>query len=101
MIYFLDYWLNALIYFVIPVLSVAFMFFVKRRLLWTAPLISTALAFITCLMIFSLSGITLTSLFSNGEWRAFFLLAMLIQLGIVIMLTAIAYVAAYILKRKK
>ena len=101
MISFLDYWLNAMIYFVIPVFTVVITFFVKRKLLWAAPLISTALAFLTYLMIFRLSGITLTSLFSNGEWRAFSLLAMLIQLGIVIMLTAIAYVAAYILKRRK
>jgi Na+/melibiose symporter-like transporter len=39
--------------------------------------------------------------FSNNEWRGFFILAMLMHFGIAVVLTAIAYFVAYILKRKR
>ena len=103
MVHFLDYWVNAMVYLVIPLLTVAIFFFVKRKLLWAAPLISTALSFITYMMVLGLSGMKspILKIFGNSEWRAFFLLAMLIQLVIVVVLTVIAYFIAYILKRKK
>lgn len=98
----IDDLLNVLIYVVIPLLTVVIIFFVKRKLLWVAPLISTALVFITYIMAFKVSGIEISYLFGYSESRAFFfLLAMLIQLVIVITLTAIACFVAYILKRKK
>lgn len=92
-------WWNILIFGVIPVLTVVGIFIVKRKLLWTAPLISTALAFITYMI--ALAPITIAELFSNGEWRGFFLLAILMHLIITVGLTAIAYFAAYILKQKQ
>lgn len=97
----IDDLLNILIYVVIPLLTVVIIFFVKRKLLWVAPLISTTFAFITYIMAFKVSGIEILGLFGNSEWRAFFVLAMLIHLVIVITLTAIAYFVAYILKRKQ
>lgn len=92
-------WWNILTFGIIPVFTVMIIFIVKRKLLWTAPLISTALAFITYTI--ALAPITITELFNNGEWRGFFLLAILMQLVITVVLTVIAYFAAYILKRKQ
>ena len=94
----MDWW-NVLIFGVIPVLTVIVIFFTKRKLLWIAPLISSALAFVTYMI--ALAPITLEKLFSNNEWRGFFILAMLMHLGIVVILTAVAYLITYILERKK
>lgn len=92
-------WWNVLIFGIIPILTVAVIFIVKRKLLWAAPLISIALAFIAYMV--ALAPITIAELFSNGEWRAFFFLAMLMQFVITVVLTVIAYFVAYILKRKQ
>ena len=89
-------WWNILIFGVIPVLAVVVIFIVKRKLLWAAPLISTALALITYMA--ALVPMTITELFSNGEWRGFFLLAIFMHLVITVVLTAIAYFIAYILR---
>jgi len=91
-------WLNILIFGVIPVLTVVIMFLVKRKMLWIAPIISTALAFVTYTITIEPAMI---EIFRNNEWRGFFLLAMFMQLGIAVALTVIAYFVAYILKRKK
>lgn len=93
----MDWW-NVLIFGVIPVLTVVIIFFVKKKLLWVAPLISTVLAFL-CYLI-TLAPITIVEVFGNNEWRAFYILAMLMQFGITVVLTVIAYFAANILKRK-
>jgi len=92
-----------LLYCIIPVLAVTSIFFVKRKLLWIAPLISTAIYFIAYMAILRLSGMEspITKIFGYGEWRAFFLFAMLIQLVIASGFTAVAYFVAYIFKRKR
>lgn len=90
---------NILIFGIIPILAVMVIFVGRRKLLWIAPLVSTALSFIA--YIIALSPITMSEIFSNNEWRAFFILAMLMHLGIVVVLTVLAYIVAYILKRKK
>ena len=92
-------WSNILIFGIIPVLAVIVIFIGKRKLLWIAPLVSIALAFITYMI--ALAPITIIEIFSNNEWRAFFILAMLMHLGIAVELTIIAYIVAYILKQKK
>ena len=97
----MDWW-NVFIFGVIPVLTVVIMFIVKRKMLWKAPLISTVLAFITYMIALELiNPIEVIEFFSNNEWRGFFILAMLMHLGIVVVLTAIVYFIAYILKRKQ
>ncbi|MBQ8041261.1 MAG: hypothetical protein IJ274_15580 [Lachnospiraceae bacterium] len=93
----MDWW-NVLIFGIIPVLTVAIMFFFKRKLLWVSPLISTVLAFITYMI--ALAPITIVELFINNEWRGFFILAMLLHIVIVVILTAIAYFIARLLKGK-
>ena len=90
---YMDWW-NVSVYGVIPFLTVVIMFFVKRRLLWMAPLISTAVSF-------ALSVMAMPSILNVSEYRGFLLWAMLLHLGITIILTAIAYFIAYVLRRKK
>lgn len=90
----LDWW-NISLFCIIPILSVVIIFFVKRKLLWIAPLISTVLSVV-------ISMIAMPSILSYSEHRAmFFGIAIPIHLLIVIILTVIAYFVAYILKRKK
>ena len=68
-----------------------------------APLISTVIYFIAYMTMLRLSGMEspILKTFGYGEWRAFFLLAMLVQFIITVALTAIAYFVAYILKHKQ
>lgn len=91
--------MNLLIFGVIPVAAVAVLFIVKRRFLWSAPLISAALALIAYLI--ALAPISITEVFSNTEWRSFLLLALLIQLGITAALTAAAYLVPYVIRQKQ
>ena len=88
-------WWNASVFFIIPILSVVIVFFIKRKFLWIAPLISTVLSVV-------ISIIAMPSLLGNREHRAmFFGIVIPIQLVIVIILTVVAYLVAYILKRRK
>ena len=89
--------INVLIFVVIPVISVSVLFFRKRRLLWIAPLLSIMLAFVVYAVTLEPSII---KAFSNNEWRGFLLLALLMQFGIAVLLTAVGYLLAHILKRK-
>ena len=88
-------WWNISLFCIIPILSIIIIFFVKRKLLWIAPLISTVLSVV-------ISIITMPSILSYSEHRAmFFCIAIPIHLIIVIILTVIVYFVTYILKRKQ
>ena len=88
-------WWNVSVFCIIPIFSVITVFFLKRKLIWIAPLISTALSTIV-------SIIAMPSILRNREHRAmFFGISIPIQLVIVIILTVVAYLFAYILKRMK
>ena len=89
--------LTVLIFVVIPVISVSVLFFMKRKLLWIAPLLSIMLAFVVYAVTLEPSII---KAFSNNEWRGFLLLALLIQFSIAVLLTAVGYLLGHILKRK-
>ena len=89
----MDWW-NVSVYGLIPVLSVLLVFFIQRRFLWVAPLISTVSSF-------AISVMAMPSILSVSEYRGFLLWAMLLHFGIAIALTVIAYLVAYILKRKQ
>lgn len=91
-------WINILIFGVIPVLTVGIMFLIKRKMLWITPIISTVLSFITYTITVEP---TMIEIFRNNEWRAFYILFMLMQFGITVILTVIAYLIAYIFKRKQ
>ena len=87
-------WWNISVFCVIPLLSAVTIFFIKRKLLWIAPLISTFLSI-------AISVIAMPSIISYSEHRAmFFGISIPIHLVITIALTAIAYFVAFILKRK-
>ena len=90
---------NTIIFGVIPILTVAALFLLRRKMLWTAPLLSTVLAFFAYMA--ALAPVTMAEVFRNGEWRGFFFLAMLLHLAVAAVLTVIAYLAAYFLKRKQ
>ena len=97
----MDWW-NILIFGIIPVFTVGIMFIIKRRLLWATPVISMVLAFITYMIALELINPSeMLAFFRNNEYRGFFILAMLMHLGIVVVLTVIAYLIAYIIKRKR
>lgn len=88
--------LCTILFILIPVLSVLLLFFLKRKFLWTAPILSTIFTVIISVIA---EG---PSLLSVGEYRAmFFGVIVPIQLIVVVVLTGIAYVAAYLLKQKK
>ena len=90
----MDWW-NVSVFGIIPVLSVLLVFFIKRKFLWVAPLISTVLSVV-------ISVIAMPSFLSNREARAmFFGISIPMHLVIVVVLTAIAYLVAYLLKRKQ
>lgn len=87
-------WFSTIIFILLPLLSVTFVFFGKRRLLWIAPLISTILTVL-------LTVILEPSMFRVTEYRTmFFGIVIPIHIAISVVLTVIAYVVAYILKRR-
>ena len=89
----MDWW-NVSVFGIIPVLSVLLVFFIKRKFLWGAPLISTVFSV-------AISVIAMPSFLSNREARSmFFGISIPMHLVIVVVLTVIAYFVAYILKRK-
>ena len=95
----MDTLLNVLIFGVIPLLTVVIISVVKRSRLRMAPLISTVLAFTTYVVIFDIAAeVTIVDLLGNIEWRVWCFMAMVLQLIIVTIFTAIAW---GILKRKK
>ena len=87
----MDCW-SIIFWGVIPVLTVAAVFFIKRKI---SPLVSTALAV-------AYSAIEMPTIISYGEHRAmFFILVMPGHIVIGIILTVIAYLVAHSLKRKQ
>lgn len=92
-------WFNVLIFGMIQFFTVIVVFVVKRKLLWTAPLISSMLAFI--IYVIELEPMGILTVFNNNEWSGFFVLAMLMHFVIAAVMTAIAYLIAYILKRRQ
>ena len=90
----MDWW-SIIFWGVIPVLTVSVVFFIKRKLLWISPLVSTASAV-------AYSAIEMPTIISYGEHRAmFFILVMPGHIVIGIILTAMAYLVARSLKRKQ
>ena len=89
----MDWW-NISVFGIIPVFTVVLIFFVKRKFLWTAPLISTIISVI-------ISIIAVPDILSESEYRALFGVSMLIHFAIVVLLTVVAYIVAHIIKWKQ
>jgi len=95
-----DIW-NVVLFGVIPVLSVVIVFCVKRKFLWVAPLISTAL-YVIANIIAMPSLLSYILSVTNNEYRAMFLgIAVPMHFVIALILTIIAYIVAHILKQKQ
>ena len=79
----------------LPAAAVLLLFFLKRNLLWAAPILSTAL--MTAVDVIAVGP----SLLTEGEYRGMFLIGLVpLHLAVTILLTALAYGAAYLLRRK-
>ena len=79
----------------LPIAAVLLLFFLKRNLLWAAPILSTALMVAVDVIAVG------PSLLTVGEYRGvFFGIRVPLHLAVSILLTALAYVAAYLLRRK-
>ena len=87
----MDWW-NISLFGIIPIFTVVLIFFVKRKLLWTAPLISTIISVI-------ISIVAMQDILIESEYRALFGVSMLIHLAIVVLLTMIAYLVAHIIRK--
>ena len=86
-------WWNISVFCIIPIASVVFFFFWKRKYLWMAPLISTAISVVISLL-------AMPSILSDAEHRnMFFGISIMLHILIVVVLTVIAYAAA-IFRRK-
>ena len=88
-------WWNILFFGIIPVLTVTIVFFIKIKLLWISPIISTGLGI-------GVSILKMPTIVSYGEHRAmFFILVAPGQFVIGITLTVIAYLISYFMKQKQ
>ena len=87
-------WWNISVFCIIPIVSVVFFFFWKRKYLWMAPLISTAISVVISLL-------AMPSILSDAEHRnMFFGISIMLHILIIVVLTVIAYAAARFLDKK-
>lgn len=87
-------WWNISVFCIIPIVSVVFFFFWKRKYLWMAPLISTAISVVISLL-------AMPSILSDAEHRnMFFGISVMLHILIAVGLTALAYAAARFLAKK-
>ncbi len=87
--------ISTIIFVIMPVVCVLLAFFLKRKYLWTAPILSTILAAI-------IGIISSPSILTNNEHRTmFFGISIPIQFAVAVALTGIVYVISFILKRRR
>ena len=80
-------WWNLSVFCIIPIVSVIFFFFWKRKYLWIAPLTSTVISV-------AISLFAMPSILSDAEHRSmFFGISVMLHILIAVVLTVIAYVA--------
>lgn len=79
---------NLSVFCIIPIVSVIFFFFWKRKYLWMAPLTSTVISVVISLF-------AMPSILSDAEHRSmFFGISVMLHILIAVVLTVIAYVVA-------
>ncbi len=88
----MDSW-QVLIFFIFPITSVLLMFFLKRKVLWISPIISTGLSIIYSLLV-------MPDLLTVPESSIFWRISIPMQLVVVIFFTAIAYIFSWLLKKR-
>jgi hypothetical protein len=84
----MDSW-QVLISFIFPITSVLLMFFLKRKILWISPIISTGLSIIYSLLV-------IHNLLTVPESSIFWKISIPMQLVVVIFFTAIAYIISWL-----
>lgn len=89
----MDLW-QVLVFFTFPVASVLLMFFLKRKVLWISPIISTGLSIIYSILV-------MPDLLTVPESSIFWRISIPMQLIVVIFFTAIAYIFSWLLKRRR
>lgn len=88
-------WWNISVFCIIPIASVVFFFLWKRKYLWMAPLISVVISV-------AISLFAMPSILSDAEHRnMFFGISVILHILIAVGLTALAYVVAYFLDKKR
>lgn len=90
-------WWNISVFYIIPIASVVFFFFWKRKYLWMAPLISTVISV-------AISLLAMPSILSDAEHRnMFFGISVMLHILIVVVLTVYCLCGSIFLgqKRKK
>lgn len=87
-------WWNISVFCIIPIASVVFFFFWKRKYLWMVPLISVVISVVISLL-------AMPSILSDAEHRnMFFGISVMLYILIAVGLTALAYAAARFLAKK-
>ena len=87
-------WWNISVFYIIPIVSVVFFFFWKRKYLWMAPLISVVISVVISLL-------AMPSILSDAEHRnMFFGISVMLHILIAVVLTVIAYAASRFLAKK-
>ena len=87
-------WWNLSVFCIIPIVSVIFFFFWKRKYLWIAPLTSTVISV-------AISLFAMPSILSDAEHRSmFFGISVMLHILIAVVLTVITYVVARFLDKK-
>lgn len=87
-------WWNLSVFCIIPIVSVIFFFFWKRKYLWMAPLTSTVISVVISLF-------AMPSILSDAEHRSmFFGISVMLHILIAVVLTVIAYGIAHFWDRK-
>lgn len=87
-------WWNLSVFCIIPIASVVFFFFWKRKYLWVAPLVSAVISI-------AISLLAMPSILSDAEYRnMFFGISVMIHILIVVVWTAIAYVTVHFLDKR-
>ena len=84
---------NIFNFVLIPLLTVTVIFIAKRKLLWTTPLTSAILAFISYVIALG------PDILSSKERSWYLFMAILVNFGVSVVLTLISYIIGYILKR--
>lgn len=87
-------WWNISVFCIIPIVSVVFFFFWKRKYLWMAPLVSVVISVVISLF-------AMPSILSDADYRnMFFGISVMLHILIAVVLTVIAYAAARFLDKK-
>lgn len=88
----MDSW-QVLVFFIFPMASVLLMFFLKRKILWISPIISTVLSVMYSILV-------MPSILTVAESSIFWAITIPMQLIIAIFFTAAAYIISWLLKKR-